>query len=354
MCLDGISAGYYLRDNNASKWLLFFEGGAWCYDHGSCDGTVQGTLERCQHRATTDMGSSLAWAQTREYTGWLSADGTENPVFFDWNLVLLAYCDGTSFSSDATVNGLHFRGRAILHSIVRDLLDSTAIRDADTVVVAGESAGGTSVFYHGDTVAELLGLDHGRVLGLSDSGFLMDLPESSGEHCWANQMRLLFNMTNAVAGLHEGCLALYNATDAWKCIFPEHFAHMVTTPTFLMQAQYDAIELWFAMKLFQETSMVRRVRDLKRFQQLPHVHRRAWGPLVSRPGSGVWAPACVGHKLGQYKWTEADWAVPSGSGNTMAVAVQSWLDGLRSNFADVVEWPQNEGCAKPSHMPTFQ
>ena len=43
VCLDGSSAGYYLRDNNASKWLLFFEGGAWCYDHGSCDGTVQGS-----------------------------------------------------------------------------------------------------------------------------------------------------------------------------------------------------------------------------------------------------------------------------------------------------------------------
>ena len=32
-CLDGSPAGYYLRaGSNTSKYLIFFEGGGWCYD----------------------------------------------------------------------------------------------------------------------------------------------------------------------------------------------------------------------------------------------------------------------------------------------------------------------------------
>ena len=37
-CNDGSPAGYYIRRNPSSrKWVLFLEGGWYCYDHVSCD-----------------------------------------------------------------------------------------------------------------------------------------------------------------------------------------------------------------------------------------------------------------------------------------------------------------------------
>jgi O-palmitoleoyl-L-serine hydrolase len=36
-CNDGSQAGFYLRKSPGSKrWVVFFEGGWYCYDHKSC------------------------------------------------------------------------------------------------------------------------------------------------------------------------------------------------------------------------------------------------------------------------------------------------------------------------------
>jgi len=347
VCLDGSSAGYYLRDNNSSNWLLFFEGGGWCYDQ-ACEATYEGTLQFCHHRASTPMGSSSTWTQTRAFGGMLSSDPTVNPVFFDWNVVFMPYCDGTSFSSNATVDGLHFRGRVVLDSIVQDLIDTSNISAAQKIVVSGESAGASAVFYHADAVSDRLALPHGKVFALPDSGFFLDLPDGEGNHCWANQMRSVFNLSDSYAGLHVGCLAQFNATDFWKCLFPEHYVKLLKTPFFIIHSLYDASELWYTLRVFQErSSRFRQITDLGRFQHLSEQHKHAWAPLVELSANGIWAPACIGHKLAESKWTDETWVVPRGSGNTMARSVQSWLDGSTSKFQDAVPWPENDGCAFP-------
>lgn len=38
-CLDGTQPAFYLRrghNTGANRWLIFFEGGGWCYDLGKC------------------------------------------------------------------------------------------------------------------------------------------------------------------------------------------------------------------------------------------------------------------------------------------------------------------------------
>ena len=51
MCLDGSPATYFLgagSGSGANKWVVFFEGGAWCLSASDCSA-----------RATTVLGTSM-------------------------------------------------------------------------------------------------------------------------------------------------------------------------------------------------------------------------------------------------------------------------------------------------------
>ena len=86
------------------------------------------------------------------------------------------------------------------------------------------------------------------------------------------------------------------------------------------------------------------------FQKLRTQHIEKWAPLVSKSGNGVWSPSCILHTMTWEKWTDAAWEVPSSSGNTMAAAVERWLngndkDGKHFHYEDEVQWPNNKGCS---------
>lgn len=92
VCLDGSPPGYYIRQGNgssASKWILHLEGGGWCADEGTC-----------LNRSKTALGSSTFWPPSAAFNGFLSDNATVNPDFYDWNMVYLMYCDGSSFTSN--------------------------------------------------------------------------------------------------------------------------------------------------------------------------------------------------------------------------------------------------------------
>jgi len=69
-CMDGSRPAYYYRKGsgtNAHKWLVFFEGGGWCY-----------SLEACRQRTRTDQGSSLLFPEVgvgRELGSWSEGEG---------------------------------------------------------------------------------------------------------------------------------------------------------------------------------------------------------------------------------------------------------------------------------------
>jgi hypothetical protein len=74
-------------------------------------------------------------------------------------------------------------------------------------------------------------------------------------------------------------------------------------------------------------------------------HIDAWNPLVTKPGNGIWAPACIIHTMSQWNWMDSQWQVPERSGNTMSAAVAEFLAGGTSDFSDKVGWPDNSRCA---------
>lgn len=115
VCLDGTPPGYYFRkgelnyckymhsadymrntlifivgmDDGADKWIVYFQGGGWCYDE-----------ELCLERSRGELGSSKSWPSIMQADGIMSSDKDVNPDFYQWNVAYLKYCDGASFAGD--------------------------------------------------------------------------------------------------------------------------------------------------------------------------------------------------------------------------------------------------------------
>jgi hypothetical protein len=179
VCLDGSAAGYYLRKGTTDSFLIYFQGGGWCYDQ-KCAATRQGTITNCKERSKSSLGSSKNWGATmNDPNGMLSASAVKNPNFHSWNVIYVPYCDGGSFSGDVQdpIDGLYFRGKRILDAVIADLKNSTGIQKAGQVVLSGGSAGASTVYYHADYIKETLAASTGtEVMAMPDAGFFLDLP----------------------------------------------------------------------------------------------------------------------------------------------------------------------------------
>lgn len=355
-CLDGSMAGYYFRAGDTERYLVFLEGGGWCYDPNCAAPTLHGTLQDCRSRSFGRLGSSMRWPalQDSRLTGHLSADPQENPVFHDWTLVYVPYCDGASFTGSRVIDGLHFRGTDILNGVISDLKAKTRIRDAKQVVLSGGSAGASAVYYHVDAFAEGLSLSRGEVVGIPDAGFFLDLRDKDGVDCWPNMMRSLFGIIG-YTDLHSGCQQRFKS-QPWKCLFPENYVDLIRSRLFAVNSFYDLSEFRYTLRLdccpggCSPSEKKCNRQELAIFHAMRSQHAEGWRRLAEKHGSGVWAPACIAHTMAWGSWTNASWEVPAGSGNTMAAVVGSWLakDGAdASSFAyqDEVAWPGNRPCA---------
>jgi hypothetical protein len=92
-CLDGTPPSFYVRRGYGSglhKWVIFFEGGGWCYD-----------MEQCYLRSKTELGSSGNNPPHKVSPLYLSGEGHLNPLMHNWNSIHVEYCDGSSFAGDA-------------------------------------------------------------------------------------------------------------------------------------------------------------------------------------------------------------------------------------------------------------
>lgn len=187
-CLDGSPPGFYSLVQDTSKWMIFIEGGGWCFDQ-----TAAGTIQNCAGRAGGGGGSSNGMNPGTTFTpgGQLSSDPKINPNYYNWSLVFIHYCDGTSHSSNATdpvpvseeirqaireqrklhsktgdlnapgrdevVNDdvppqIYFRGRSNLRAVFQYLQEHGGMSNPTDVVLAGGSAGAISTYLAIDTV----------------------------------------------------------------------------------------------------------------------------------------------------------------------------------------------------------
>ena len=256
-CNDGSPSGYYIwRNRSSTRWVIFLEGGWFCYDRPSCEARWL--------RLRTLM-SSDHWPTVKTAGGILSADAEENPHFADANHVLVPYCTSDSWTgtaaSEAVSSGRHghrtssqyyyntnnqnggsrfsFLGAMIVKEVIRELFSWEQLGSGQELYLAGSSAGGTGVLVNLDQVADLvqqLG-GHMRVRGIVDSGWFLDndpyIERADGSDNQRNQRNVAVtsggSQTSASstlrrgvemwrASLPDGCREQY-PDQQWKCFY---------------------------------------------------------------------------------------------------------------------------------------
>ncbi|KAM7468994.1 hypothetical protein LguiA_007177 [Lonicera macranthoides] len=216
VCLDGSPPAYQFDKGvgeGANNWLLHIQGGGWCY-----------SVQTCQQRATSELGSSKLMGRNN-FTGILSSNNELNPHFYNWNRVLVRYCDGSSFTGDVEkvdpVSKLYFRGARIFDAILEDLL-TKGLKNASNALLSGCSAGGLSSIMHCEKFRALIPTSATRVKCLSDGGYFLHTKDASGRYQFEERFRSIVNL---------------------HCFYPQYVAPEIRTPLFLVNSAYDLYQV---------------------------------------------------------------------------------------------------------------
>ncbi len=245
-CLDGSPPAYYINKPqvnsiNASKYIIYFQGGGWCY-----------TVEECFARSITSIGSSKSYEKiitSDSKGGIINSNETSNPNFHSWTRVWVPYCDGTSWSGNLNkpiVNKnnktIHYRGRANMIALVTALRRDQGMNNATSVIIDGGSAGGLTVLLHSDFFGSLLPkhvLNNYAAIG--DAGWFR--PDMKLDKVgYTNEMETMVKLSNA--SMDIDCLNHYNTdADKSKCIFAPIVFPFITTKMFILEGRYDSWQL---------------------------------------------------------------------------------------------------------------
>ena len=186
-------------------------------------------------------------ANTCCYGGLYSTKSQVNPDFYNWNMVFVIYCDGSSFTGMREKpiyfkdKPVYFRGKVILEAIIKDLL-SRGIRDASDVLLSGSSAGSLAVLIHADFIRSKLN-QKTKVRALSDSGYFLDIENQYGNRKIRKRYTRMLSAHNSTGGLHQACIERLDRDEHWKCLFPQYFLELIETPVFVLQSAYDVWQI---------------------------------------------------------------------------------------------------------------
>ncbi|CAD7963891.1 unnamed protein product [Amoebophrya sp. A120] len=260
-CLDGSASGYYveqepdpvlLKQKLENGVLIDFQGGGWCYGD-----TREATIADCQKRAKTRLGSSSTYPKKMYRPAW--RDRMAAPFLH----IFVPYCDGTSFSGNAVVAGLHFEGATILRELMKSIsvmlfsaaTDPFYIGPHGRIILTGGSAGASAVFYHADTmahwfkeVAKSVTKNYEEkprlhVLAAPNAGYFLKMNTTEGSRdLWGKQMTELFRLSNGYKSLNEKCLTKFNKNPD-KCLYEENYGEMLQTQFLILQSKYDYSEI---------------------------------------------------------------------------------------------------------------
>jgi len=333
VCEDGSPPVYFLRpgETEPRKWVIHLQGGGWCSKPEGCGGTSRHYPDVIDD---TTRGSVCCCSG-----GMLSADPALDPTFHGWTLAFVTNCDGSSFSSDRQDPGttpegapVYFRGRRVLRAVVEHLLRN-GMRDAETVVLAGCSAGGLAVLLQGDYVRTLIPSSI-PVRGLVDAGWFLDLPTVHGAYDHGDRMADAAELWNATTD--SDCMAAH-PNDPAACIWAGTVYPHVQLPLFIIQSKYDRWQLEHHLSLGPLVQCFRGdpngaacsqeaygpYWDL--FHLVGETTLAQLEPAIANPKDGVYLASCLYHCLSINMGVRPPWTSASVADHSPADAVAAWL-----------------------------
>lgn len=377
-CLDGTPQRYWLQEStssrNASKWVIHFMGGGWCESVEDCANRAYGyqcyigsSNPECLAREASagngipgvvysdvmDFADIPSCLGARWCGGLFTNDSATNPVSWDWNKVLVSYCDGGSYAGNngsvttTVFNGtevpLYFRGFRNMQAVLDDLIASHGLGAASDVVVTGDSAGGLATYWHVDYVASLV--PAARVVGVPDSGFFYNY---SAFPAWPAALRWVVAYGNSSAGLHQGCVSARAAAgaDPLDCALPEVTAPYVLAPLFVMNSRFDpALDSISGGESGANTTTVNDMGAA--------LYSLVKSTVLTRPANAAFLTSCHEH-CGQWGQDQggpfADFNVTIDGWSAMP-ALASWLrgDAGRSLWFQPAQYPCASCCSGGQH-----
>ncbi|XP_056673302.1 palmitoleoyl-protein carboxylesterase NOTUM isoform X2 [Monodelphis domestica] len=337
-CNDGSPAGYYLKESKGSRrWLLFLEGGWYCFNQENCDSRYD-TMRR--------LMSSKDWPRTRTGTGILSSQPEENPHWWNANMVFIPYCSSdvwSGASSKSETNEYAFMGALIIQEVVRELLGK-GLTSAKVLLLAGSSAGGTGVLLNVDRVAEQLeelGYSAIQVRGLADSGWFLDNRQYRRTDCIdtitcapTEAIRRGIRYWNGV--VPERCRLQFKEGEEWNCFFGYKIYPTLRCPVFVVQWLFDEAQL-----TVDNVHLTGQPVQEGQWLYIQNLGRELRNTL--KDVSASFAPACLSHEIIiRNHWTDIQV-----KGTSLPRALHCWDRSLHESNKNG-KAPPLKGC--PIHL----
>lgn len=341
VCNDGTPGAFFIQQGSPHRWVVYMQGGRWCYDSHSCEQR----WNHYSHARTSflkkgEVASLMSTANLTKLTslhntfngelnnGVLSRNQTENPDLHNATKVFVVYCSSDAFAGNVSrehgSRRLHFRGKEILRSVVATLAAKWELGKANVFLLTGSSSGGMATIANADFVSGLVRrAAHPRSLRFvasPDSGFFLDVnpsaARSGGSVKAADALRRsLFFDLEAKGGIFPGfaeqlqqmivftggvpdetCSRFYaKEHERWRCYLGQYASKFFDNTVLLVQSQLDGMQLQYdGFKDFkkkgsadEESALRFRASAIQELTQAakhnPYVH--------------VFAPACFHHVL---------------------------------------------------------
>lgn len=237
VCNDGSSGAYYFAPSptGSNQWLVYLEGGMWCWDQESCQSRQQ---------ATPFEMSSTNWKPVQVVGGVFSSQAG-NP-FQTYNKVYLGYCSSDAWMGDVGASGATwgyaFRGQRIIEATMADLQARHGMGPGAEVVFGGCSAGARGALVNLDYIQDMAPTGS-TVRGLLDSGLWVDVePIDTEQVSLQEQTQMVASFVNPGARIPTAC-ALQYVGEEWKCLFGVYRLPFLDTPYLINAAQFDSFAM---------------------------------------------------------------------------------------------------------------
>ncbi|KAM9792633.1 inactive palmitoleoyl-protein carboxylesterase notum1b [Neosynchiropus ocellatus] len=318
-CNDGSPAGYYIRESKGSKrWLLFLEGGWYCFNRPSCDS---------RYETMRTLMSSAKWPRSKKGTGILSPQPEENPHWWNANMVFIPYCssDVWSGATPKSVDSHYaFMGSLIIKEVVQELL-SKGLDNAKVLLLSGSSAGGTGVMLNVDRVARQLeaqGHTGVQVRGLVDSGWFLDNKQYKYTECLdpircASTEVIKRGIRYWGGMVPETCRQAHEGEE-WKCFFGYKVHPSLKSPVFIVQWLFDEAQL-----TIDNVHLMGQPIHEGQWRYIQNLGQELRSTLRNVPA--MFAPACLAHEL----ITRTSWMDIQVKGTSLPRALHCWDRSLQ-------------------------
>lgn len=286
--------------STSRTWVVMLQGGGECIDAADCSeraGTARGSSELAPDEMVYDRGIQ---AVTR-------MDAAVELPFVRANMATVAYCSGDVYMGRATApdaGGLWHSGSHIVEAVLRELVRSYGMGDADVIVLAGRSAGGIGLIAQVDEWADLIrGLlgpkerSTVKIVGAPFAGFhyFHNGTEADGDEKYipwdVDSFKRYLNFWQADQSLPRACVDVHGDAP-WMCSVAEHSFATTRTPLFFSQALTDSVVMHLHDNFngdFSDKEQVQYARDWA--QRM----RRVLDPVNNHPTAGLFAASCYMH-----------------------------------------------------------